>query len=62
VMVGSFFLIFMLEATRYIDLPLSDARVAAVRFMIVGAVLMLLVVFRPQGLFGKKEELALRGR
>jgi branched-chain amino acid transport system permease protein len=62
VIVGSFFLIFMLEATRYIDLPLSDARVAAVRFMIVGAVLMLLVVFRPQGLFGKKEELALRGR
>ena len=56
------FLIFMLEATRYIDLPLSDERVAAVRFMIVGAVLMLLVVFRPQGLFGKKEELALRGR
>jgi len=62
VIVGSFFLIFMLEATRYLDLPLSDARVAAVRFMIVGAVLMALVVFRPQGLFGKREELALRGR
>ena len=30
--------------------------------MIVGLVLMLLVVFRPQGLFGKREELALRGR
>ena len=62
VIVGSFFLIFMLEATRYVDLPLSDARVAAVRFMIVGAVLMVLVVFRPQGLFGKREELALRAR
>ena len=62
VIVGSFFLIFMLEATRYVDLPLSDARVAAVRFMIVGAVLMALVVFRPQGLFGKSEELALRAR
>jgi len=62
VIVGSFFLIFMLEATRYVELPLSDARVAAVRFMIVGAVLMALVVFRPQGLFGKSEELALRAR
>ena len=62
VVVGSFFLIFMLEATRYLELPLSDARVAALRFMIVGAVLMALVVFRPQGLFGKREELTLRAR
>jgi branched-chain amino acid transport system permease protein len=62
VVVGSFFLIFMLEATRYLELPLSDARVAALRFMIVGAVLMALVVFRPQGLFGKREELSLRAR
>jgi len=62
VMVGSFFLIFLLEATRYIELPLTDARVAALRFMIVGLVLMAVVVFRPQGLFGKREELALRGR
>jgi branched-chain amino acid transport system permease protein len=62
VMVGSFALIFLLEATRYLELPLSDARVAALRFMIVGLVLMALVVFRPQGLFGKREELSLRGR
>jgi branched-chain amino acid transport system permease protein len=62
VVVGSFFLIFLLEATRYLELPLSDARVAALRFMIVGAVLMALVVFRPQGLFGKREELILRAR
>ena len=62
VMVGSFVLVFLLEATRYLDLPLSDARVAALRFMIVGAVLMALVVFRPQGIFGKREELVLRGR
>jgi branched-chain amino acid transport system permease protein len=60
--VGSFLFIFVLEATRYLDLPLSDARVAALRFMIVGAVLMALVVLRPQGLFGKREELTLRAR
>jgi branched-chain amino acid transport system permease protein len=62
VMAGSFFLIFLLEATRYLELPLSDARIAALRFMIVGLVLMALVVFRPQGLFGKREELILRAR
>lgn len=62
VVLGSFFLIFLLEATRYLELPLSDARVAALRFMIVGLVLMALVVFRPQGIFGKREELILRSR
>lgn len=62
VVLGSFFLIFLLEATRYLELPLSDARVAALRFMIVGLVLMALVVFRPQGIFGKREELILRAR
>lgn len=60
--VGSLLFIFVLEATRYLELPLSDARVAALRFMIVGAVLMALVVLRPQGLFGKREELTLRAR
>jgi branched-chain amino acid transport system permease protein len=62
VAVGSFLFIFVLEATRYLELPLSDARVAALRFMIVGAVLMALVVLRPQGLFGKRQELTLRAR
>jgi branched-chain amino acid transport system permease protein len=62
VVVASFLFMFLLEATRYLDLPLSDARIAALRFMIVGAVLMALVVFRPQGLFGKREELTLRAR
>jgi branched-chain amino acid transport system permease protein len=62
VVVGSFFLIFLLESTRYLELPLSDARVASLRFVIVGLVLMALVVFRPQGLFGKREELMLRAR
>jgi branched-chain amino acid transport system permease protein len=28
------------------------------RFIIVGIVLMLLVIFRPQGIFGNKKELA----
>ena len=62
VAVGSFLLILLLEATRYLELPLSDSRIAALRFMILGLVLMALVIFRPQGLFGKREELNLRAR
>ncbi len=62
VVFGSFFLLFLLESTRYLELPISDARVAALRFMIVGLVLMVLVVFRPQGIVGRREELMLRAR
>jgi branched-chain amino acid transport system permease protein len=49
----------ILEGTRFIDLPISSEREAAVRFMIVGLVLILLMAFRPQGMFGKKEEMVL---
>lgn len=59
VLVGSFVLMTLLEATRYVELPLASDRVAAVRFIIVGAVLILLMAFRPQGIFGKREEMVL---
>jgi len=49
----------ILEGTRFIDLPISAEREASVRFMIVGLVLILLMAFRPQGVFGKKEEMVL---
>ena len=59
VVVGSLVLMALLEATRYLELPLASDKVAAIRFIIVGGVLMLLVAFRPQGLFGKREEMLL---
>ena len=34
-------------------------KVAALRFVVVGLVLILLMAFRPQGMFGKKEEMVL---
>jgi branched-chain amino acid transport system permease protein len=49
----------ILEGTRFVDLPISAEREASVRFMIVGLVLILLMAFRPQGVFGKKEEMVL---
>lgn len=40
-------------------LPLDDARLGAFRIMIIGFVLMVLMIWRPQGLLGNKEELTL---
>ena len=54
VAVGAIIMWTILEGTRFIDLPISAERVAAVRFMIVGLVLILLMAFRPQGMFGKQ--------
>ena len=60
VAVGAIILWTMLEGTRFLDLPLVPRRrSAALRFMIVGLMLILLMAFRPQGLFGKKEEMVL---
>ena len=36
--------------------------VGAVRFMLVGLALMLLMIFRPQGIFGDRKEIALDAR
>jgi branched-chain amino acid transport system permease protein len=50
-------------ATRFLSFPpvsyLSSSDRAYLRLIVVGAVLVLLMAFRPQGLFGKREELAL---
>jgi branched-chain amino acid transport system permease protein len=37
-------------------LPISSTQQGPIRFIIVGVALMLLVIFRPQGIFGKKKE------
>jgi branched-chain amino acid transport system permease protein len=37
-------------------------QVGAVRFMLVGLALLLLLVFRPQGIFGDRKEIALDAR
>ena len=59
VVVGSVILMTLLEGTRYVELPLSADKVAAIRFIIVGLVLILLMAFRPQGILGKKQEMLL---
>ena len=49
----------LLEGLRYLDLPLDDAQIAALRFILVGLALILLMAFRPQGILGKREEMVL---
>lgn len=59
VVVGAILLWTLLEGTRFVELPISEEKTAALRFAIVGAVLIGLMAFRPQGLLGKREEMVL---
>jgi branched-chain amino acid transport system permease protein len=63
VAIGAILFWFVLEATRFIDLPdppFSEVRISALRLLISGLLLILLMAFRPQGLFGKREEMVIR--
>jgi neutral amino acid transport system permease protein len=42
-------------------LPFTDAQVGAIRFILLGILIALLMVFRPQGIMGKKREVQLDG-
>jgi len=59
VAIGAILLWTLLEGTRFLELPISEEKTAALRFAIVGAVLIGLMAFRPQGLVGKREEMVL---
>ena len=59
VAVGAVLLWAVLEGTRFVELPISEEKTAALRYAIVGLILILLMAFRPQGLFGKREEMVL---
>jgi branched-chain amino acid transport system permease protein len=62
VFVGSILFWFVLEGTRFLDLPdppFTETRIAALRLAITGLLLIGLMAFRPQGMFGKREEMVL---
>ena len=53
------------QLVRYGYMPeaiMSGTQVGQVRFMLVGLALMLLMIFRPQGIFGDKREIAINAR
>jgi branched-chain amino acid transport system permease protein len=41
---------------------IQSTQVGQVQFMLIGVMLIILMVFRPQGLFGSREEMAFDGR
>ena len=59
VLAGSVIFWTLLEATRFIDVFDDESDQTALRLAIVGLVLILLMAFRPQGIFGKREEMVL---
>jgi branched-chain amino acid transport system permease protein len=59
VLVGSVIFWTLLEATRFIDIFEDQSDQTALRLAIVGLVLILLMAFRPQGMFGNREEMVL---
>jgi branched-chain amino acid transport system permease protein len=59
VIAGSILISFIVSGTRFLDFPLDSDKVAALRFVLIGLIIMGLMAFRPQGIFGKKEELHL---
>ena len=60
VALGSVLIWVVLETPRFIEMPISSDRVAALRMLIVGLVLVGFASWRPQGILGKREEMALR--
>jgi branched-chain amino acid transport system permease protein len=61
--VGALLFGFIYAATRFLDFPpfsfFDSAERAYLRLAVVGAILIGLVLFRPQGIFGKREEMVL---
>lgn len=61
VALGSILLWTVLEGISFMRLPIAADRVAALQMFIVGAILIGVMVWRPQGLRGKRQEMILRG-
>ncbi|ADB52384.1 branched-chain amino acid ABC transporter permease [Conexibacter woesei] len=55
--VGAVLLFTVLEGLRFVELPITETQVAALRFIVLGLLLIGLMAFRPQGLFGNKREM-----
>ena len=59
VALGSIVLWSVLEGLRFLELPISETKIAALRFILLGLLLIGLMAFRPQGFFGNRKEMVL---
>jgi branched-chain amino acid transport system permease protein len=60
VALGTVLLWSVMEGLRFLQLPLSTGQIGALRFVIIGLILILASMLRPQGLLGRKAEMELR--
>jgi ABC-type branched-subunit amino acid transport system permease subunit len=56
---GAILLWSVVEGLRFLHLPLSSGQLGALRFVLMGLILILLSMLRPQGLLGRKAEMQL---
>lgn len=56
-LVGTFVIAILYAGPQALDLPLSPAQVSSLRLVTVGLVLILMLALRPQGFFGRREEM-----
>jgi branched-chain amino acid transport system permease protein len=61
VALGTVLLWSVMEGLRFLQLPLGTGQIGALRFVIIGLILILASMLRPQGLLGRKAEMQLRG-
>jgi branched-chain amino acid transport system permease protein len=61
VALGTVLLWSVMEGLRFLQLPLSTGQIGALRFVLIGLILILASMLRPQGLLGRKAEMQLRG-
>jgi len=60
VALGAVLLWSIMEGLRFLNLPLSAGQLGSLRFVLIGLILILLSMLRPQGLLGRKAEMQLR--
>jgi ABC-type branched-subunit amino acid transport system permease subunit len=56
-LVGTLIISVVYAGPRLLDLPLSAGQVGALRLVVIGLLLIAVIVFRPQGLFGRRQEM-----
>lgn len=61
VALGAVLLWSVMEGLRFLQLPLSTGQIGALRFVLIGLILILASMLRPQGILGRKAEMQLRG-
>jgi len=60
VALGALVLCALTEGLRFLDLPLSAGQVGSLRMILIGLVLVVLSLYRPEGLVGNRAEMGLR--